>query len=130
MNKITGVSDGTHLIPVSWKLNAGIADEDIPLHNAIIMGVVMARKINVMRLWDGTINISEKIGKINSNISSINSTIANISENVWIVPQYGNNCTTTCVISSVDSDIPDISSTVTTDNITITPKISTEDVDI
>lgn len=126
MNKITGISDGTHLIPVSWKLNAGIADEDIPLHNAIIMGVVMARKIDVMRLWDGTINISEKIGLTNSSIGTINSTVANISETASVATQYGNNSNIVCVIPYVDSEIDDIVSTVSTP--IITEKIITEDI--
>lgn len=62
MKKIIGVSDGTHFIPVSWKLNANITDEDIPLHDAMIQGTIMARGIDAMRLWDGTLNFSQKIG--------------------------------------------------------------------
>ena len=124
--KIIGISDGTHLIPVSWKLNAGVADTDVPLHNAIIMGAVMARKIDVMRLWDGTINISEKIGKTDSIIDTINSTVANISETAAAIPQYGNNSNIVCVIPYVDSEIDDIVSTVSAP--IITEKISTEDI--
>lgn len=62
MDKITGISDGTHLIPVSWKLNAGVADKDVSIHNAIIMGTIMARKIDTMRLWDGTLSFSQQVG--------------------------------------------------------------------
>lgn len=62
MKKIIGVSDGTHFIPVSWKLNANIQDEDIPLHDAMIQGTIMARGIDTMRLWDGTLSFSQKIG--------------------------------------------------------------------
>ena len=126
--KIIGISDGTHLIPVSWKLNADIADADVPLHNAIIMGAVMARKIDTMRLWDGTINISEKFGLTDSIIDTINSTVANISETAKAIPQYGNNSAITCVFNPVNSDIDDIVSTVATENITIISKIRTEDV--
>ena len=124
--KIVGISDGTHLIPVSWKLNAGVADADVPLHNAIIMGAVMARKIDTMRLWDGTINISEKFGLTNSSIGTINSTILNISETAEVTTQYGNNSTIVCVIPYVDSEIDDIVSTVSAP--IITEKIITEDV--
>ena len=124
--KIIGISDGTHLIPVSWKLNAGVADADVPLHNAIIMGAVMARKIDTMRLWDGTINISEKFGLTDSRIGTINSTIVNISETAAAIPQYGNNSTIVCVIPYVDSKIDDIVSTVSAP--IITEKISTEDI--
>lgn len=126
MDKITGVSDGTHVIPVSWKLNASVADADVPLHNAIIMGAVMARKIDVMRLWDGTINISEKFGLTDSSIGTIKSTIVNISETADVIPQYGNNSTIVCVIPYVDSEIDDIASTVSTP--IVTEKISTEDI--
>ena len=124
--KIIGISDGTHLIPVSWKLNAGVADTDVPLHNAIIMGAVMARKIDVMRLWDGTINISEKFGLTDSSIGTINSTIANISETAIAISQYGNNSAIACVIPPINSDISDLESTVSTP--IITEKIITEDI--
>lgn len=126
MDKITGISDGSHLIPVSWKLNSDISDTDILIHNAIIMGAVMARKIDVMRLWDGTINIAEKIGKTNSSIGSINSNIANISETAIAVSQYGNNSAIACIIPPINSDISDLVSTVSAP--IITEKISTEDI--
>lgn len=126
MDKITGISDGSHVIPVSWKLNSDISDTDILIHNAIIMGVVMARKIDTMRLWDGTINISEKIGKTNSSIGTINSTIANISETAIAVSQGGNNSAIVCIIPPINSDISDLGSTISAP--IITEKISTEDI--
>lgn len=89
MNKIIGVSDGTHFIPVSWKLNAGIADEDIPLHDAMIQGTVMARGIDVMRLWDGTLTFNQKIGTFAIS-GYIGGTIVNLSENI-ITSECENN---------------------------------------
>lgn len=60
MEKITSVGYKNVSIPIHWGLNIS----DIDWHNAVVMATIMSRRMDVSRLWDGTIYIDERIKDI------------------------------------------------------------------
>lgn len=55
--KIISISDGANAMPINWGINVS----DIRYNNAIIMATAIARRIDKQNLWNGLINVKEKV---------------------------------------------------------------------
>ena len=55
--RIISISDGANAMPVLWSINA----KEIKYNNAIIMATAIARRVDKQNLWNGLINITEKV---------------------------------------------------------------------
>lgn len=74
--KITSISDGSNAVPILWSINA----KDIRYNNAIIMATVIARKMDKQNLWNGLINIKEKVAPFNIKKPSYKVIVPGITE--------------------------------------------------
>ena len=59
--RIISISDGANAMPVLWSINA----KEIKYNNAIVMATAIARRVDKQNLWNGLINITEKVNAFN-----------------------------------------------------------------
>ena len=55
--RIISISDGANAMPVLWSINA----KEIKYNNAIVMATAIARRVDKQNLWNGLINMTEKV---------------------------------------------------------------------
>lgn len=55
--RIISISDGANAMPILWSINA----KEIKYNNAIIMATAIARRVDKQNLWNGLINMAEKV---------------------------------------------------------------------
>ena len=61
--RIISISDGANAMPVLWSINA----KEIKYNNAIVMATAIARRVDKQNLWNGLINVTEKVGSFTIN---------------------------------------------------------------
>ena len=59
--RIISISDGANAMPVLWSINA----KEIKYNNAIVMATAIARRVDKQNLWNGLINMTEKVNAFN-----------------------------------------------------------------
>ena len=59
--RIISISDGANAMPVLWSINA----KEIKYNNAIVMATAIARRVDKQNLWNGLINVTEKVNAFN-----------------------------------------------------------------
>lgn len=118
-NRIVGVSDIEKVIPVAW----GISATELYWHNAVIMGTVIARKIDKANLWDGTLNFKESVPKIKMN--NLNMKMQIVSDDLTFGQPYMHNFIISENITKHTMNTINMNSQIITDNLPKTPVSAT-----